>query len=38
MLSFMEVQAVFCTRMDLTKKFVVSLDFTEIKSKTCPWG
>ena len=28
----MEVDAVFCTRMDITKMFVMSLDFAEIKN------
>ena len=27
----MEVYAIFCTRMDLTNIFVMSLDFAEIK-------
>ena len=28
---YMEIYAIFCTRMDLTKLFVMSLDFAEIK-------
>ena len=28
---YMEVDAIFCTRMDFTKMFVMSLDFAEIK-------
>ena len=32
LISYMEADAIFCTRMDLTKMFVISLDFTEIKN------
>ena len=28
----MKVEAIFCTRMDFTKLFVMSLDFAEIKN------
>ena len=31
MLSYMEVYAIFCTRMDVIKMFVMSLDFVEIE-------
>ena len=35
----MEVYAIFCTRMDVTKMFVMSLDFAEIKKhKKMPVG
>ena len=29
---YMEVYAIFCTRMEFTKFFVMSLDFAEIKN------
>ena len=32
MISYIEVGATFCTRMDYTKIFVMSLDFVEIKN------
>ena len=36
-ISYMEDYAIFCTRMDFTKMFVISLDFTDIKTTiTCP--
>ena len=28
----MEVEVIFCIRMELTKKFVMTLDFAEIKN------
>ena len=28
----MDVDAIFCTKMDFTKMFVMSLDFAEIKN------
>ena len=31
MISYMEVSAIFCTRMDFTKMFEMSSDFAEIK-------
>ena len=31
-ISYMEVSAIFCTRMDFTKMFEMSLDFAEIKN------
>ena len=31
MISYMEVSAIVCTRMDFTKMFEMSLDFAEIK-------
>ena len=31
-ISYMEVYAIFCTRMGFTKMFVMSLDFAEIKN------
>ena len=31
-ISFMEVCAIFCTRMDFTKLFVMSLDFADVKN------
>ena len=37
LISYMEVYAIFCTRMDFTKMFVMSLDVADIKTmKTCP--
>ena len=30
--SYMKVSAIFCTRMDFTKMFEMSLDFMEIKN------
>ena len=32
LLSYMEVYAIFCTNIDLTNFFVMSLDFAEIKN------
>ena len=38
-ISYMEVYAIFCTRIDFTKMFVMSLDFEEIKYiKNRPMG
>ena len=31
-ISYMKVHAFFCTRMDIIKMFVMSLDFAEIKN------
>ena len=31
-ISYMEVSAIFCTRMDFTKMFEMSLEFVEIKN------
>ena len=31
-ISYMEVYAIFCTRMDFTEMFAMSLDFAEIKN------
>ena len=31
-ISHMEVRAIFCTRMNFSKMFVMSLDFAEIKN------
>ena len=31
-ISYMEINAILCTRMDFTKIFVMSLDFAEIKN------
>ena len=31
MISYMEVYAIFCTRMDFTKMFVMALDFAKSK-------
>ena len=32
MLSYMEVHAIFCTRMEFKEKIVMSLDFAEIEN------
>ena len=32
MISYMEAYAIFCTRMDFQKMFVMSSDFAEIKN------
>ena len=32
LMSYMEVYAIFCTRMDFTNFFVMPLDFAEIKN------
>ena len=32
LISYMEDSAIFCTRMDFTKMFEMSLDFAEIKN------
>ena len=32
MISYMEANAIFCTRTDFTKMFVMSLDFAEFKN------
>ena len=31
-ISYMEVYSIFCTRMEVTEMFVMSLDFAEIKN------
>ena len=31
-ISYMEINAIFCTRIDFTNVFVMSLDFAEIKN------
>ena len=37
MISYMEVNEIFCTRIDFAKIFVMSLDFVDVKNyKTCP--
>ena len=32
MISYMEVYAIFCTKIDFTKMFEMTLDFAEIKN------